>query len=93
MHIFAASGLTVGDANGDGLDDLYVCQPGGLPNRLFLQTPEGTAVDFSVLAEVDWLDSTSSALFVDMDNDSDQDLVLATLTGLLVMENDGTARF
>ena len=93
MHIFAASGLAIGDANGDGLDDLYVCQPGGLPNRLFLQTPEGTAVDYSVLAEVDWLDSTSSALFLDLDNDSDQDLVLATLTGLLVLENDGTARF
>ena len=93
MHVFAAHGLAVGDANGDGLDDLYVCQPGGLPNRLFLQTPEGLAVDHSVLAGVDWLDSTSGALFLDVDNDSDQDLVLATLTGLLVMENSATGRY
>ncbi len=93
MHVFAAGGLAVGDANGDGIDDLYVCQPGGLPNRLFLQTPEGPAVDHSVLAGVDFLDSTSSALFLDLDNDSNQDLVLATLTGLLVMENNGTGRF
>jgi hypothetical protein len=93
MHIFMASGIAIGDANGDQIDDLYVCQPGGLPNRLYLQNRDGTAIDVSMRARVDLLDSTSSALFVDLDNDGDQDLVLATLTGLLVMENDGAARF
>ena len=28
-------GVSVGDADGDGLDDLYVAQPAGLPNRLY----------------------------------------------------------
>src|SRR4029079_3316372 len=28
-------GVAVGDADGDGLDDLYVAQPSGLPNRLY----------------------------------------------------------
>jgi hypothetical protein len=93
MHVFMASGIAVGDANGDDLEDLYVCQPGGLPNRLYLQNQDGTATDVSMRARVDWLDSTSSALFVDLDNDGDQDLVLATLSGLLVMQNDGAARF
>ena len=93
MHVFAACGIAVGDADGDGLDDLYVCQPGGLPNRLYLQNLDGTATDVSMRARVDWLDSTSSALWVDLDNDGDQDLIIATLAGIAVMANDGTARF
>ena len=40
-------GLTVGDVNGDGLDDLYVCQEVGLPNRLFIQNADGTASEES----------------------------------------------
>lgn len=93
MHVFMASGLAVGDVNGDGREDLYVCQPGGLPNRLYQQNEDGSATDVSERAGVDWLDSTSSALLVDLDNDGDPDLVAATLTGLLVMENDSTGQF
>jgi len=93
IHVFARSGLAVGDVNGDGLDDVYVCQPGGLPNRLFIQDLDGTASDLSREAGVDWLDHTSSSLFLDLDNDGDQDLVAATAAGLLVMENDGTGKF
>lgn len=93
LHVFARSGLAVGDVNGDGLDDLYVCQPGGLPNRLFIQNADGTAEDRSSQAGVDWLDHTSSALLVDLDNDNDQDLILAMATGLVAMANDGSGRF
>ena len=31
-------GLAIADVNGDGLDDLYVCQEQGLPNRLIFAT-------------------------------------------------------
>lgn len=93
MHVFAANGLAIGDTNGDGLDDLYICQPGGLPNRLFVQNVDGTASDLSSRARVNWLDATSSALFVDLDNDHDQDLIAATLSGIIVMANDSTGRF
>lgn len=90
MTYFKRHGISVGDANGDGLDDVYLCQGGGLPNRLFIQQPDGTAVDRSQSAGVDYLDHTSSALFVDLDNDGDQDLVLATFEGIIVLSNGGT---
>ncbi len=93
MHFTGHHGIAVGDADGDGLDDLYVCDGGGLPNRLYLQNPDGTVRDVSAEAAVDWLEASRSALFVDLDNDGDQDLVVATVALILVMENDGHARF
>ncbi|MEO2045096.1 MAG: VCBS repeat-containing protein [Pirellulales bacterium] len=93
ISVFTRSGMAVGDVNGDGRDDVYVCQPGGLPNRLFVQQPDSTAIDRSHESGVDWLDHTSSALVVDLDNDGDQDLIAATTAGLLVMENDGSGKF
>ncbi|MFN0128239.1 MAG: FG-GAP repeat domain-containing protein [Verrucomicrobiales bacterium] len=87
------TGLAVGDANGDLLDDLYVCDAGGLPNRLYLQKEDGTLEDVSGRSGTDWLESTSAALFLDLDNDGDQDLVLATVRMLLLLENGGRANF
>lgn len=86
-------GLAVGDINGDGLDDLYVCQEAGLPNRLFIQQSDGTAKDESESWGVNWLESSRSALLVDLDNDSDQDLVVAIHGGVVVAENDGKGKF
>ena len=40
-------GLAVADVNGDGLDDLYVPDGGGLPNRLLVQQPDGRVLDRS----------------------------------------------
>ena len=81
-------GLAVADVNGDGLDDLYVCQESSLPNRLFLQREDGTAVDVSQQWGVDWLESSRSALLVDLDNDGDQDLVVALLGSVLIASNE-----
>lgn len=86
-------GFALGDANGDGLEDLYVCQPGGLPNRLLLQRYDGTVHDASQEAGVDFLDWSLSSLFLDLDNDADQDLALLTGTGLLLLANDGNGQF
>ncbi len=86
-------GLAVGDVNGDGLDDLYLCQEAQLPNRLFLQQPDGTALDASKEWGVDWLENSRSALLVDLDNDGDQDLVVAILGGLVVARNENNSRF
>ncbi len=93
INVSGWEGLAVGDANGDGLDDVYLCQPGGLPNRLFIQKADGTVFDASSFAGVDWRIQTQSALFIDLDNDGDQDLALATTLGVILMANDGRATF
>lgn len=92
VNVFGHNGLAIGDVNGDGLDDLFVCQPGGLPNQLFLQQTDGTVLDVSSDAGVDYLDQTTSALLLDFDNDGDQDLITAG-GAILMFENDGNARF
>ena len=87
------NGIAIGDVNGDGLDDIYFCQPAALPNRLFLRQADGSMVDASAASGVDWLDSTRAAIFVDLDNDGDQDLVLTHSTTVVVQENDGNGNF
>ncbi len=86
-------GIAVGDANGDGLEDLYLCQENGLPNRLLLHNPDGTATDVSEAWEADWLQDSRSALFIDWDNDGDQDLAVAIRGGVLLAENINQQRF
>jgi len=85
MDQYAHCGLTVGDFDGDGREDLYVCQPGGLPNRLFLQQPDGSAVDRSAALGLDWLDNSRTALLADLDGDRRAELALATDAGLLLL--------
>ncbi|MBI4600792.1 MAG: VCBS repeat-containing protein [Planctomycetes bacterium] len=93
LDFIGSHGLAVGDVNGDGLEDLFFCETGGLPNRLFVQQPDGTARDVSQESGVSYLEPTHSALLVDLDNDSDQDLVLASGRFILFLENDGSGRF
>ena len=91
IDAFIRNGMALGDADGDNRDDVYICQPGGLPNRLFLHQADGTVKE--VDAGVGILDHTSAALFVDIDNDNDQDLVLATPAGISLLENEGALSF
>ena len=93
LGLFGHQGLAVGDVNGDGLEDVYICQPGGLPNRLFVQNSDGTASDVSRASGVDFLDLTHSVLLIDIDNDGDQDIVLALMQEILLMVNDGRGKF
>lgn len=93
MAITGHHGIAVGDVNGDGLDDVYACDGGGLPNRLYLQNADGTVSDRSAAAQVDFLESSQSALIVDLDNDGDQDLVVATVALVIFAENDGAGVF
>lgn len=93
IDVNGLQGIALGDADGDGLEDLYVCQQGGLPNKLFLRNRDGTLRDFSVEAGVDWMELTRAALFIDLDSDGDQDLALTQGWYWVLLENDGSGRF
>lgn len=93
MGQFGHHGLVVGDVNGDGLEDIYVCDTGGLPNRLYLQQVDGTLKDASKNSGIDLLEESLGALLIDLDNDGDQDLVVASDPFVHFAENDGAGHF
>jgi tetratricopeptide (TPR) repeat protein len=93
IDIYGHNGVSVGDIDGDGWDDLYVCQPGGLPNRLFRNRGDGTFEDITESSGVGVLENTSCALFVDVDNDGRQDLIVVRATGPMLFINQGDRTF
>ncbi len=93
MHYFGHNGLAVGDVNGDGLDDLYLCQSAAVPNKLFLQQPDGSTKEVAAASGVDLLNASRGCLLIDLDNDGDQDLALTTPYATLVYANDGSGKF
>jgi hypothetical protein len=93
IDVYGHHGLAAGDADGDGIDDLYICMPPGLPNLLYRGRGDGSFEDVSRSSGADLLDGVSHALFLDLDGDGDQDLFLVTEGGIIVLANDGRGRF
>ncbi len=93
VDVYGNNGVAVGDFDNDGLDDLYVCQPAGLPNRLFRNRGNGTFEDATEESGVGVLDFTACALFADFDNRGIQDLLVVCSTGPLLFVNDGHGKF
>lgn len=93
IDVNGLQGIAMGDVDGDGLEDLYVCQHGGIPNKLYLRNSDGTLRDHSAESGLDWMELTRAALFVDLDNDGDQDLAMTQGWYWVLMENDGKASF
>jgi len=93
IEIYGHQGIAVADVDLDGLEDFYVAQPAGLPNRLYRGRLDGTFQDITVAAGVGVLDETGSPLFFDAESDGDPDLLVVTPLELLLFENDGEARF
>ena len=93
IDVYGNNGIAVGDIDGDGWDEIYVCQPGGLPNRLYKNRGDGTFHDITERSGLDVLDCTSSALFLDLRNTGRQDLVVLRSNGPLFFLNDGDGPF
>ncbi len=97
-------GISVGDANGDGLEDFFVGAAKGFSGSLYLQTTHQT---FRTTASQPWkMDRESEdigAVFFDADNDGDSDLYIVSGGNEFVPDspelqdrlylNDGQANF
>lgn len=91
--VLGHNGVAVGDYDGDGRDDIFMGQAAGLPSRLFRNQGDGTFKDVSEEAGITLLDAVSTALFADVDNDGDEDLVVITFSQPLLFINDGKGHF
>jgi hypothetical protein len=91
-------GVSVGDYDGDGWSDLYISRAG--PNLLLRNDGKGRFEDVSERAGVADPGNGQAALFVDFDNDGDQDLFVVNALysivggehgsrGHVVYRNDG----
>jgi hypothetical protein len=93
IDVYGNNGVTAGDFDGDGFDDLYVCQPAGLPNRLYRNRGDGTFEDVTEKSGVGVLDNTSCALFADFENKGREDLLVVCGNGPLLFLNQGNGTF
>jgi Flp pilus assembly protein TadD/peroxiredoxin len=93
LDVYGNNGVAVGDFDHSGFDSLYVCQPAGLPNRLYRNRGDGTFEDVTEASGVGVLDSTACALFADFDNKGLQDLLVVCGNGPLLFLNQGNGKF
>jgi Flp pilus assembly protein TadD/peroxiredoxin len=93
IDVYGNRGLAAGDYDNDGLDDLYICQPPGLPNRLYHNRGDGTFEDVTETSGVGVLDGTACALFADFENKGLQDLLVVCASGPLLFLNQGNGKF
>ena len=93
IDVYGNNGVAAGDYDSDGFDDLYICQPSGLPNRLYRNRGDGTFEDATEAAGVGVLDGTACALFADFENKGLQDLLVVCAGGPLLFVNQGNGKF
>ena len=93
IDIYGHNGVSFADIDGDGFDDLYICQPAGLPNRLYRNRGDGTFEDITEGSGLGLLDNSACAIFADFSNSGRQDAIIVRTTGPLLFLNDGHGKF
>lgn len=93
INVYGHNGVSVADIDNDGFDDLYVCQPAGLPNRLYRNRGDGTFEDITESSGLGILENTACALFADFNNNGRQDVVVVRANGPLLFLNEGGGKF
>ena len=79
MYSYTGPRIAVGDVDGDGRDDLYMCAPKEQTGTLFVQLPDGNfrprdIRDFNI----DKVYQDEDAVFFDVDGDGDNDLYVVS---------------
>lgn len=93
MDQYGHNGLSIGDYDGDGLEDLYLLQAGGLPNRLFVQNADGTATERAAEFGLDWVDDSKAALLCDLDGDRQKEILVSTLSGIVLAKRNARGQY
>jgi tetratricopeptide (TPR) repeat protein/peroxiredoxin len=93
IDIYGHNGVSVADIDNDGFDDLYICQPAGLPNRLYRNRGDGRFEDITETSGLGILENTACALFADFNNDGMQDVIVVRANGPLLFLNEGDSKF
>jgi tetratricopeptide (TPR) repeat protein/peroxiredoxin len=93
IDIYGHNGVSVADIDNDGFDDLYVCQPAGLPNRMYRNRGDGRFEDITEHSGLGILENTACALFADFSNNGRQDVIVVRASGPLLFVNEGGGKF
>jgi tetratricopeptide (TPR) repeat protein/peroxiredoxin len=93
IDVYGHNGVSVADVDNDGFDDLYICQPAGLPNRLYRNRGDGTFEDITETSGLGILENTACALFADFKNHGRQDVIVVRANGPLMFVNEGGGKF
>ena len=93
-HLMHGSGVAIGDVNGDGRPDIYLCRIEG-SNALYLNDGNWKFHDAAKEAGVALGDRPSTgAVFADVDGDGDLDLIVTSMGARdALFLNDGKGRF